>query len=111
MTKDKLIIEEAKKHYSEDIKCYDAFLHGVEFAEKLSPWISVEDDLPCNHEELLHPQDKRDTLEVFCFFNGAIYITDMYKYDGKWHWREFFSQQLVIYSPTHWMPIPKPPKD
>lgn len=35
INKDKLILDTAKKYYSEDIKCYDAFLHGVEFAESL----------------------------------------------------------------------------
>lgn len=34
MIDDKLTIEEAKKHYSQDIRQYDAFLHGVEWAEK-----------------------------------------------------------------------------
>lgn len=35
MTQEEKIKAEAKKYYSEDIKCYDAFLHGVEFAESL----------------------------------------------------------------------------
>lgn len=39
MTREEQIKTEAKKYYSEDIKCYDAFLHGVEFAESLSPCI------------------------------------------------------------------------
>ena len=34
MIDDKLTLEEAKKHYSQDIRQYDAFLHGVEWAEK-----------------------------------------------------------------------------
>lgn len=54
MTREEQIKAEAKKYYSEDIKCYDAFLHGVEFAESLSPWINVEEDLPFNHKELLY---------------------------------------------------------
>ena len=28
------IISEANKYYSDNIRCYDAFLHGVEFAEE-----------------------------------------------------------------------------
>lgn len=35
MTQEEQIKAEVKKYYSEDIKCYDAFLHGVEFAESL----------------------------------------------------------------------------
>ena len=33
MTRDEDAIIEAKKYYRNDIKCYDAFLHGVEWAE------------------------------------------------------------------------------
>ena len=33
MTREEEIISEAKKYYSGDIKCYDAFLHGTEFAD------------------------------------------------------------------------------
>ena len=34
MTREREIIREAKKYYSDNIKCYDAFLHGVEFADR-----------------------------------------------------------------------------
>ena len=53
MTREEQIKAEAKKYYSDDIIAYDAFLHGIEFAEKLSSWISVEDDLPYKHKELI----------------------------------------------------------
>lgn len=33
MARDEDAIIEAKKYYRNDIKCYDAFLHGVEWAE------------------------------------------------------------------------------
>ena len=34
----------------------DCFEEGAEWADNhpKSPWISVEDDLPCNHEELIN---------------------------------------------------------
>lgn len=34
MTRDEDVIIEAKKYYRNDIKCYDAFLHGVEWADE-----------------------------------------------------------------------------
>lgn len=34
MIRDEDVIIEAKKYYRNDIKCYDAFLHGVEWAEE-----------------------------------------------------------------------------
>lgn len=34
MKREEQITSEAKKHYYDDINCYNAFLHGVEWAEK-----------------------------------------------------------------------------
>lgn len=34
MEREEKIIQEAKKYYSDNIRCYNAFLHGVEFAEE-----------------------------------------------------------------------------
>ena len=34
MTRDENAIIEAKKYYRNDINCYDAFLHGVEWADE-----------------------------------------------------------------------------
>lgn len=34
MTREEEILSEAKKYYSDSINCYNAFLHGVEFAEE-----------------------------------------------------------------------------
>ena len=33
MSRDEQIISEAKKHYYDDINCFNAFVHGVEWAE------------------------------------------------------------------------------
>ena len=78
MKEDK-IISEAKKYYKDDINCYDAFLYGVEFAED-NQWISVKDDLPYNHRELIH--NNYTTKYVLALDNGYPNV-------------------------THWMPIPK----
>ena len=79
------------------------FEAGVKWADShpKSPWISVEDDLPCNHEELLNPDDKRDTSCVVAIIHGHIVLSRMYKLYGKWHWENN--------EPTHWFPIPKLP--
>ena len=34
MTREEQIIAEAKKYYSDSINCHNAFLHGVEWADK-----------------------------------------------------------------------------
>lgn len=67
-----------------------------------SPWISVEDDLPCNHEELLNPDGKEETSYVVAIIHGYIIMSRMYKLNGKWYWEND--------EPTHWFPIPKLPE-
>ena len=76
---------------------------GVKWADEhpKSPWISVKDDLPCNHEELLNPDDKRDTSYVVTIIHGYVIMSRMYKLNGKWYWEND--------EPTHWFPIPKLP--
>ena len=74
------------------------FLEGANFALE-NQWISVKDDLPYNHEELISPDDKRDTTYVVAIVHGYIILSRMYKLDGKWHWEND--------EPTHWFPIPK----
>ena len=83
-------------------KLAPVFLEGAEFALN-NQWINVDEDLPCNHEELL--QAKCQTKEVFVkralgFFD----ICYMQKIDGKWIW---FPYKNIEY----WMPIPKPSKE
>ena len=105
MTREEQIKAEAKKYYSEDIKCYDAFLHGVEFAEKLSPWINVEEDLPFNHKELLYDTESSifpSTKLVFIRTEkNAHELSFMYIYGYKWNW------DYELDKVTHWMPIPE----
>ena len=45
MTREEQIIAEAKKYYSGNIQCYDAFLHGVEFVEEhpINVWHGIGD--------------------------------------------------------------------
>ena len=82
-----------------------AFNRGIEFQKQKSKssWISVEDDLPCNHKELLNPDNKRDTSCVVAIIHGHIVLSRMCKLDGKWHWEND--------EPTHWFPIPEPIKE
>lgn len=77
--------------------------YGLNIADSdpKSPWISVKDDLPCNHEELLNPDDKRNTSYVVAIIHGYIIMSRMYKLNGKWYWEND--------EPTYWFPIPKLP--
>ena len=79
--------------------------YGLDVAgsDPKSPWISVNDDLPCNHKELLHKDN--NTKRVLVLDNGYPNVGEMFKMrNGNWGW--LFSRKI-----THWMPIPEPPKE
>lgn len=106
-------IKLAAKKYS---KCttfaaeYD-FTQGAEWADehpKLS-WIKVEDDLPCNHEELIL-FDIYTKQVMIADHEGCIGIQKMKKscngiigVEPQWQWEI----PSVVY---YWMPIPELPK-
>ena len=56
-------------------------------ANPKSPWISVEDDLPCNHEEMIHVVvenvELRTDRVLAMTDDGIIIIAYMYKF-GSW---------------------------
>ena len=82
------------------------FLEGAEFALN-NQWISVEEDLPCNHEELISTEYDKETIYVLVIGKDAIADTDCMEYNGKeWRW-----QRNSFFRPTHWMPAPKLPKE
>ena len=85
-------------------KLSPVFLEGAEFALN-NQWISIEDDLPCNHEELIidNPLFKR-TKPVVCNKPCGIRVDQMV-YDMElngWYW--------TGERPTHWFPAPELPK-
>lgn len=81
------------------------FLEGAGFALE-NQWISVKDDLPCNHKELLmiDNQQYSETLEVFATNKYSDIWTDcMINENDKWRWHDF--------EPDFWMLKPKLPKE
>lgn len=83
--------------------------HGLDVADSdpISPWISVKEDLPCNHEELIITSDyyEKETIEVITINEfKMIGLNYMVLCDNKWKWKydiEF----------CYWMPIPELPKE
>ena len=74
-----------------------------------SPWISVEENLPCNNPNNIHFGFTNKVLVMDN--NKNIFIAFMKKYkDGKWVWcsDDNFDLSHII---THWMPIPELPKE
>ena len=81
-----------------------AFIEGAKWADNnsKSPWISVEDDLPCNHEELTH-SNYTDRVIVLAR-NEFPEVEFMYKVEeGVWEW-------TTLKNVLYWMPIPKLPE-
>ena len=77
---------------------------GLETADynPKSPWISVNDDLPCNHKKLTH-SNYTDRVIVLAR-NEFPEVEFMYKVEeGVWEW-------TTLKNVSYWMPIPKLPK-
>lgn len=88
-----------------------AYMSGIKWADAnpKNPWISVEDDLPCNHEELITTNGRyeKNTIYVITIDKyGIIESNYMVLYDdGKWEWK------YSLPAPCYWMLIPKLPKE
>ena len=78
------------------------FEEGVKWADNnpKSPWISVKDDLPCNHEEMIHSNYTDRALVLSR--NGYSEVAFMCLIEDAWEWNTLIK---VLY----WMPIPKLP--
>ena len=93
-----------QEYHNENYTEYDiqqAFEKGAQWADAnpKSPLISVKDDLPCNHKELISLDDKRDTSYVVAIIHGIIVLSRMYRLNGKLYWEND--------EHTHWFPIPE----
>ena len=84
------------------------FEAGVKWADQnpKSPWISIDDDLPCNHLELIcwpEIDEGTETIKVFARNKyGDIWDDYMVYKKGSWRWHDF--------EPAYWMITPKLPK-
>ena len=78
------------------------FLEGAKFALS-NQWISVDEDLPCNHEELL---DLLKT-EFVITLNSRKRVEINYMIDGLNGWKWAVEKSNILY----WFPIPELPKE
>lgn len=98
--------------YSVDFEDIEfAFQSGVEWADNnpKSPWIIAEDDLPCNHKELIDGNSTKSVLVID--HEGCVGLLKMKKKNNGiigiepwWQWEI----PAVIY---YWMPIPNLPEE
>lgn len=99
-----------------DIKFVEkAFIEGTKWADANPKyhWISVEDDLPCNHKELMENEYKTKKVLVVMRSNKSssknieiCYMTNQYSSIGNWYWINTLKTHV-----THWMPLPELPKN
>ena len=69
------------------------FEEGVKWADKnpKSPWISVDDDLPCNPKYL--KQEELSPWVVAITEEGEIFFAQMMLMRGEWVWHSHFSRK------------------
>ena len=93
------------------------FSVGAKWADSnpKSPWISVEDDLPYNHEELIENEYYTKKVLVVLAWNDDpskkhIDICDMCNkigsFNTNWYWRN-----IAYYHVVCWKPLPELPKE
>ena len=80
-------------------KLAPVFLEGARFALE-NQWISVNDDLPCNHDEL--KPNSYATYKVIVLLNDGR-IRETYMFYDKW---VQYGKKI-----THWKPFIEPPKE
>lgn len=106
MTREEQIFEVAERHseFEYNQTTYsNGFIDGARWADnnpKLH-WISVDDDLPCNHEEFTH-SNYTDRVLISAR-NGFVEVAFMSKIENVWVWE-------TPIKVSHWMPIPELPK-
>ena len=95
-----MIIQEKIQKKAEGFgKLAPVFLEGAEFALN-NQWISVNDDLPCNHDEL--KPNSYATYKVIVLLNDGR-IRETYMFYDKW---VQYGKKI-----THWKPFIEPPKE
>ena len=95
-----MILQEKIKQKAEGFgKLAPVFLEGAEFALN-NQWISVNDDLPCNHDEL--KPNSYATYKVIVLLNDGR-IRETYMFYDKW---VQYGKKI-----THWKPFIEPPKE
>ena len=99
MIMNNIMQEKIKKEAEGYGKLAPAFIEGARFALE-NQWISVKDDLPCNHKELIceaEVSEGTETIDVFAINKyGDIWCDYMIYEKGKWRWNDF--------EPDYWMP-------
>ena len=77
---------------------FDFFVKGAMWADAHPHWISVEDELPEKWKDVLVVTSQK-----------SIQIAQL-RYPETADWWDFEGRYMQNNKPTHWMPLPEPPK-
>ena len=105
-----MILQEKIKKKAEGFgKLAPAFLEGANFALE-NQWISVDEDLPCNHSDLVltYNNISFSTKRVLVMTDiHTLFLCEMKKDDNRgWIWNYPTKDKI-----TYWFPIPELPKE
>ena len=82
----------------------DSFIEGADWADAnpVLPWISIEDDLPYKHSDLVYPLTggsiEITQVVIVKDLNGDIGLSSMCGEDGNWEWATKGDWE-------YWMPV------
>ena len=113
-----MILQEKIKKKAEGFgKLSPVFLEAADYALN-NQWINVDEDLPCNHEELMSKYPfgyKKQTVNVLTLLPTGCVATDSMGYRERWwnggQWDGEKWEWDSLRRITHWVPIPKLPKN
>ena len=73
MNRDEQIINEAKKHYYDDINCHNAFLHGVEWADEhpVNVWHNASEEPEGTYSVLCDGSDDMQWVVGYLYVDMA----------------------------------------
>ena len=120
MIREEEIYKVAKEFSSEITEAYkysykDGFIDGCVWSDNhpKSPWISVNDDLPCNHEEFTRNSRMSTKLVLVRTRKATYFVNYMIKEKSKWKskWKWFCPVDNIENEIEYWMPIPELPKE
>ena len=88
MEREEQIISEAKKHYSDDINCHNAFLHGVEWADEhpVDVWHEASEEPQGNNWKILCQDEENG-----CWVENRTDAIDLHN-----TWNEYVEIEMVV---------------
>ena len=106
------------KYFARDMEAADAInemssaIDNLNYLLSKPQWISVKDRLPKNQNPVLvYVPPYNSNEDDFIGYVGMAYYTSLG--DGWWAGSDgaVYGAIGIIHTPTHWMPLPQPPKE